>query len=87
MKCFLLVSNFRLIQPMTGTEGELPKYKYKYAVPVTILNSLPNTGKIGGKKMTAQTKMIAIHDWQEMDNVQELRQGDTYTHVWETSHY
>lgn len=41
-------SNFRLIQPMTGTEAELPKYKY--AVPVAALSSLPNTGKIGKKK-------------------------------------
>lgn len=41
---------------MTGTEGELPKYKYKYAVPVAILNSLPNTGKIGGKKNDSTDK-------------------------------
>lgn len=30
----VLNSNFRLIQPMTGTDAELPKYKYMYAAPV-----------------------------------------------------
>lgn len=27
--------------------------------------------------------MINLHDWREMPEVEQLRQGDTYTHVWE----
>lgn len=76
-------SNFRLIQPMKRSDTELLKYKYRYATPIGILNDLPNTGKINDKRNTMDVKMINLHDWREMDDIQQLRQGDSYMHVWE----
>ena len=38
--------SFHLIQPTSGADAELPKYKYNYGAPIHLLNKLPNTGII-----------------------------------------
>lgn len=74
--------NFHLIQPMVGTDAELPKYKYNYAAPITLINKLPNTGAITQDNLETDVQMMLLHDWREMPDVKKLRQGDTFTHIW-----
>lgn len=74
--------NFHEIQPNTGPDAELPKYKYNYAAPIHLLNKLPNSGDITADNKATDIKMISLHDWREMPNIQKLHQGDTFTHIW-----
>lgn len=74
--------DFHEIQPMIGIDAELPKYKYNYAAPITLINKLPNTGPITQDNLSTDVQMIILHDWREMPDVKRVRQGDTFTHMW-----
>lgn len=66
---------FTEIQPMIGTDAELPKYKYSYGWPIHLLNNLPNsTSQVMASNLQTEIPMIDLHDWREMDNIVKLRQ-------------
>lgn len=61
---------------MNGVDVELLKYKYNYGAPI------PNFGQITDVRLSTNVKMIELHDWRELPNVKQIRQGDTFTQMW-----
>lgn len=74
--------DFHIIQPTTGPDAELPKYKYSYGAPIQLVNALTSSNPITADNIQTEVNMIKLHDWREMPNVQNVRQGDTFTHIW-----
>lgn len=77
---------FSEIQPMRGTDAELPKYKYSYGCPISLLNTMENSSKQINANNT-EIPMIDLHDWREMDNAVKSRQRDTFTDIWKNRVY
>lgn len=68
---------------MRDTVEELPKYKYSYSCPIHLLNKILNSAsQITLSNLQMDIPMIVLHDWMEMDDIVKLRQGDTFTHIW-----
>lgn len=63
--------NFHELQPMNGTDAELPKYKYNYGAPIHLFNMLPNSGEITADNLPTDVKMVELHDWGELPNVKQ----------------
>lgn len=76
-------NGFKYIQPMTASQAEMCKYIYAYAAPIAVVNSVPNTGAIDANNKKTQVNMIDLHDWREMPTVKKIRQGDSFTHIWQ----
>lgn len=74
--------DFTEIQPMSGKDAELPKYKYAYGAPVHLINKVCSGNPITATNLQTTCYMIQLHDWREMPNITKVRQGDSFTHVW-----
>lgn len=73
---------FTQIQPSNGLDAELSKYQYTYNAPVQLINLISDGPLIDQNNLQTEVQMIQLHDWREMPGVVRLRQGDTFTHVW-----
>ncbi|CAE1233600.1 unnamed protein product [Acanthosepion pharaonis] len=48
-----------------------------------MVNSIPNSGNITAMTEETNVNMIDLHDWREMLSIKKLRQGDSFSHLWQ----